>query len=177
MTKIASVAANATASAIPAAVAMVRPGRDPEQAFEPEARNHAATPFSGADQASVLHPPERFDPLRDRRIVGRHDKSDRAPPHMVEHHGERGLTRVSGRAGRSARRPAARSENGRAPVRPDALRLPAGQFFWQPIRDRGETEGSERIAGLHCRLRLGRPRRSGSATFSATVSVGIRATN
>ena len=40
----------------------------------------------------MLHPPERFDPLRDIGVVGRHDKSGRSPPHMVEHHGKGGLT-------------------------------------------------------------------------------------
>ena len=59
----------------------------------------------------------------------------------------------------------------------DALRLPAGQFFWQPIRERGEIKGKRAHRGLRRRPRLGRPRRSGSATFSATVSVGIRAAN
>ena len=100
-------------------------GRDPEQAPEPVERDHAAEPLFRADQASVLHPPERFDPLRDSGIVGRHDKSGRVPTHMVENHGKRGLTRgLVELAGGLVSQQQGRTMDER-PRNPDALRLAA----------------------------------------------------
>ena len=106
----------------------------------------------------MLHPPERFDPLRDSGVVGRHDKSGRVPPHMVENHGKRGLTRATGRAGRSARRPAAKSGQWTsARAIPTRCACPPDNSFRQPIRERGEIEGKQAHRGLRRRLRLGRP--------------------
>ena len=73
----------------------------------------------------MLHPPERFDPLRDIGVVGRHDKSGRAPTHMVEHHGKRGLTRAMVElAGRLVGQQQSRTMDER-PRDADALRLAA----------------------------------------------------
>ena len=94
----------------------------------------------------MLHPPKRFDPLRDSRIVGRHDECHRVPPHIVENHGKRRLTcALIELAGRLVGQQQSGTMDER-PRDPDALRLPAGQFVRQPIRETGEIEGCERIA-------------------------------
>ena len=101
------------------------PGRDPEQAPEPVRRDHAAAPLTGAIRRPCSIRQTVSTRSATSRVVGRHDKRGRSPPHMVEHHGKGCLT---GAMVELAGRLVGQQQSRRLGERPrdaDALRLSA----------------------------------------------------